>query len=143
LADKYPSDRLSLVLYRMDFNYSLYSYETSFPGSSEADIHAKWWQDVQGLIKTYETRPNLAYYIPYFRADNCSHCVSIPPLDHDTATILSMPWLGSEIEQDHLNLKDFVKTLIDDGQPLESYLEDVQASEMFTSEQSMMCLKPK
>jgi hypothetical protein len=143
LADKYPSDRLSLVLYRMDFNYSLYSYETSFPGSTEADIHAKWWQDVQGLIKTYDTRPNLAYYIPYFRADNCSHCVSIPPLDHDTSTILSMPWLGSEIEQDHLNLKDFVKTLIDDGQPLESYLEDVQASEMFTSEQSMMCLKPK
>lgn len=34
--------RLSLVAYRMDFNYSLYSYQRFFSGSTEADIYAKW-----------------------------------------------------------------------------------------------------
>jgi hypothetical protein len=141
LADAYPKDRLSVVLYRMDLNYSLYSYQSFDANASEADIHAKWWQDTQELIETYKSRRNLAYYIPYFRSDNCSHCVSIPPLGHDTATILGMPWLGSEIQSDHLELRDFVVTLIDDTAPLKSYLEDEQPGEAFTDEQSQMCLK--
>ena len=33
-------DRLSLVAYQMDLNYSLYSYQRFFPGSTEAEIHA-------------------------------------------------------------------------------------------------------
>lgn len=140
LAKKYPKDRLSLVLYRMDLNYSLYSYQRFYPNPSEADIHEWWWDDIQGLIKTYDTYPNLSYYIPYFRSDNCSHCVSIPPLGHlDVA--LTQPWLGSEIQQDHLTLQDFSTTLVDDTKPLKSYLEDVQASESFTPEESATCME--
>jgi hypothetical protein len=142
LADKYPRDRLSLTVYRMDFNYSLYSYERFFPGSNEAKIHELWWQDLGKLLDTYDSRPNLAYYVPYFRHDNCSHCVSIPPIGHDTATVLSQPWLGSEIEQAQLNLRDFTERLLDDTRPLESFREDVQPDEQFTADELAQCLRP-
>ena len=139
LSQVFPRDRLSLTLYREDLNYSLYSYQRFFPGSTEADIHAFWWQDVQELMKTYDAATNLAYYIPYFREDNCSHCVSIPPLDH-LQYLTSNPWFGSEIPADMISLKDFTQTLLDDTKPLKSYLQDVQPDEKFTSEESMQCM---
>ncbi len=141
VADLYPHDRIGLTLYRMDLNYSLYSYQRFFPGSTEDEIHAMWWQDVQALLKTYDTRSNLAYYIPYFRHDNCSHCVSIPPVDHDTSTILNDPWLGSDIAEDNLDLRDFTAQLLDPSQPLESYLESPQPEEAFTPDESAMCMQ--
>ena len=139
LSKEFPKDRLSLTLYREDLNYSLYSYQRFFPGSTESDIHGYWWTDVQSLMKTYDGLPNMAYYIPYFRSDNCSHCVSIPPLDH-LEYVTSNPWFGSEIQADKLSLKDFTTTLLDDKKPLKSYLEDVQPTEKFTSDESNMCM---
>jgi hypothetical protein len=126
----------------MDLNYSLYSYETFFPGSSEDEIHAMWWGDLQSMMRSFDTRPNLAYYVPYFRSDNCSHCVSIPPTGHDIDTVLNKPWLGSEIESAGLSLQDFVRTLLDDSKPLHSYLEDLHADERFTPEAAQKCLVP-
>ena len=140
IADKYPHDRLGLTLYRMDLDYSAYSYQRFFPGSTEADIHDMWWRDIQALTTTYDTRSNLAYFIPNFRHDNCSHCVSIPPIGHDLQTILAMPWLGSEIEADGLDLKKFAADLLDETKPLKSYLEASLAGEAFTAEESTMCL---
>jgi hypothetical protein len=82
----------------------------------------------------------MAYYVPYFRSDNCSHCVTIPPLDH-LEFVTSNPWFGSEIEADKLSLKDFTRTLLDDAKPLKSYLETVQSSEKFTSEETAACME--
>jgi hypothetical protein len=140
LSDEFPHDRLTLTLYREDLNYSLYSYQRFFPGSTEDDIHGYWWTDVQSLMKTYDGLPNMAYYIPYFREDNCSHCVSIPPLDH-LEDLTSNPWFGSEIPAAMISLKDFTKTLLDDTKPLQSYLQDVQLDEKFTSAQSNKCME--
>jgi hypothetical protein len=142
LADKYPSDRLSMTVYEMDLNYSLYSYERFFPGSDEARVHEMWSAELATLLQTFDSRPNLAYYVPYFRSDNCSHCVSIPPVDHDVSVILATPWLGTEIERDQVNLRNFVELLIDDARPLRSYHEDPQPSEQFTPEQVMKCMTP-
>ena len=142
IADKYPSDRLSMTVYEMDLNYSLYSYERFFPGIDEAMVHQMWSEELAALLDTYDTRDNLSYYVPYFRHDNCSHCVSIPPIAHDDNTILSTPWLGTEIEQDGLDLRDYVEMLMDDTRPLKSYHEDPQPDEMFTPEESMMCMTP-
>jgi hypothetical protein len=147
LSHKYPKDRLSLVLYRMDLNYSLYSYQRFFPGSSEQQIHDLWWQDIQELKKTYDGEKNLAYYIPFFRNDNCSHCVSIPPIGNapleptDLSKALTQPWAGSEIKMDMIDLKQFTVDLLDDTKPLKSYLEDVLPAEKFTSAESMQCLR--
>lgn len=145
IARKYPRDRLSLVAYRMDLNYSLYSYQRFFPGSSEAQIHAMWWQDLQELMATYDAEPNLSYYLPFFRSDNCSHCVSIPPIGNppleptDNTKVLTQPWLGSEIPADMIDLKKFSTDLIDDTKPLKSYVEGVQ-NESFTPAVSAACM---
>jgi hypothetical protein len=140
LADRYKSDRFALTAFRMDFNYSLYSYERFFPNSTPADIHNYFWMDLQALLKTLDTRANFGYYVPYFRHDNCSHCVSIPPIDHDTNTILSMPWLGSELGGK--TLKDYVVQLLDDAQPLDKLVEMERPDADFTPEELMMCLTP-
>ena len=146
IARKYPHDRLSLVAYQMDLNYSLYSYQRFFPGSTEAQIHAMWWQDMQELMTTYDAEPNLAYYLPYFRSDNCSHCVSIPPIGNppieptDMTKALTQPWLGSEIPADMVDLKQFSVDLVDDTKPLKSYVEGMQ-DKGFTPEVSAACMK--
>jgi len=142
LADRYPRDRLALAAYRMDLNYSLYLYERFFPEATPADIHAMFWADLEPLLRTYDARPNLSYYIPYFRSDNCSHCVSIPPLDHDPQTILSMPWLGSDIASEGLDMRGFVTRLLDDARPLESYVEAPRPEADLTPAQLAACLMP-
>ncbi len=142
LADKYPRDRLSMTVYEMDLNYSLYSYERFFPGIDEAKVREYWHEELDKLLKTYDTRKNLAYYVPYFRADNCSHCVSIPPLDKDQGTILATPWLGTEIQKENVTLRDFIELLLDDKRPLKNYREEAQPSEKFTPEQTAKCMKP-
>jgi hypothetical protein len=130
----------------MDLNYSLYSYQRFFPGSTEAQIHAMWWQDLQEQMQTYDAEPNLAYYFPYFRSDNCSHCVSIPPIGNapleptDTNKALMQPWLGSEIQQDMIDLKQFTTDLVDDTKPLKSYVEDVRPDAGFTPAESALCM---
>jgi hypothetical protein len=142
LADKYPSDRLSMTVYEMDLNYSLYSYERFMPGIEEPRVHELWHDELDKLLKTYDTRKNLAYYVPYFRHDNCSHCVSIPPIEHDTSVILATPWLGTEIEKESVNLRDFIELLLDDERPLKNYREEAQPDEKFTPEESQKCMKP-
>ncbi len=146
IAQKYPHDRLSLSAYRMDFNYSLYSYQRFFPGSTEAQIHAFFWQDLEGLIATYDAQPNLSYYLPFFRSDNCSHCVSIPPIGNaplvptNDTEVLDQPWLGSGIAADMIDLKQFSEDLLDDTKPLKSYLEGVQ-NEDFTPAVAAACMQ--
>jgi pectinacetylesterase len=146
IAQKYPHDRLSVVAYRMDLNYSLYSYQRFFPGSTEAQIHAFWWQDLQALMATYDTQANLAYYLPFFRSDNCSHCVSIPPLGNpplvptDEGEVLSQPWNGSGIAADMIDLEQYTQDLLDDTKPLNSYVES-QQNEDFTPAIAAQCME--
>jgi hypothetical protein len=145
VAEKYPHDRLSLVAYRMDLNYSLYSYQRFFPGSTEAQIHALWWEDLQSLMATYDDYANLSYYLPFFRSDNCSHCVSIPPIGNppivptNMTEALTQPWLGSGITEDMIDLKQFSVDLLDDTMPLKSYVEGVE-NEDFTPAVAMQCM---
>jgi hypothetical protein len=139
LADKYPRDRLAIAVYRLDYNYSLYSYERFYAEHAQEDIHRMWWQDLQLLTQQFDTRENLAYFIPYFRNDNCSHCVTIPPVDSDVITILAEPYRGSEIQEAGLDVRDFVTHLIDDAQPLESYIESEQADEQLSPERAAEC----
>jgi len=147
IAQKYPHDRLSLVAYRMDLNYSLYSYQRFFPGSTEADIHAKWWLDLQETIKVYDSVPNLSYYFPFFRSDNCSHCVSIPPIGNppleplDVQKVENTPWSGTEIPEMQIDLKQFSIDLLDDKKSLKSYVQSVKSDESFIPTVSASCME--
>lgn len=146
VAKSSPQDRITFTAFRMDFNYSLYSYQRFFPGSTEAQIHAYFWQDLQGIMKDYDQYENMAYFIPYFRSDNCSHCVSIPPIGNppdeplDPTAALNTPWKGSEIQAKNVNLLDFTRVLLDNKQALHSYVEDVQPNESFIPAVSNSCM---
>ncbi len=88
----------------------------------------------------------MSYYIPYFRSDNCSHCSTIPPIGNppveplDVTAVLGTPWKGTEIKAKNVTLLDYVRVLLDNKQPLVSYVEDVQPSESFVPAVSAMCM---
>jgi hypothetical protein len=139
IADKYPRDRLATALFRLDFDYSLYSYERFYNFPPDADIHRMWWEDIQLMLAQYATRTNLATFIPYYRYDNCSHCLTIPPLDSGPLTILAQPYLGTDIQPAGVDVRDFVRLLIDDSRKLESFLESVQPGEGLSPERAAQC----
>jgi hypothetical protein len=118
LADTFPDDRLATTFFRRDFNFSRYSYERFFPGITEDEIHEKWWEDTQQLVAQYETRDNLGYFIPYWRYANDSHCTII------------LTWEGTEIQEaGDIDVGDYMQMLLDDSQPMPSYLESEQPGE--------------
>lgn len=147
IARMLPQDRISFTAFRMDFNYSLYSYQRFFPTADEAQIHAYWWEDLQALMADYDQWANMSYYLPYFRSDNCSHCDTIPPIGNppsepfDATKAVTMPWLGTEIQASNIELPDYIRLVLDNTKPLVSYVEDVQPTEAFTTEVSLSCME--
>jgi hypothetical protein len=117
LAELYPDDRLSTVFFQRDFNYSRYSYERFYPDMTKEKILEYWAEDTDLMTALYEPHPNMAYYLPYWRGLNDSHCVSI------------ISYLDTEIEEQGVDLGDFIGTLLDDDKPLVSYRESVQPDE--------------
>jgi hypothetical protein len=109
LADLFPDDRLGITYFVRDYNYSRYSYERFFAGIDQDGIYQKFWEDTLLLIDQYETQPNLAYFLPYFRPINDSHCASI--LDFGLTDIGD--W----------KLGDFIELILDDGRPLQSRID--------------------
>ncbi len=117
VADEFPDDRLAVTFFRRDYNFSLYSYERFYDYPPKEEIMSMWWEDTQRLTALFDSRDNLSYYIPYWRALNDSHCTTLITFD------------GSEIQEAGMELTDFVGELLDDGRPLASYLESVQIDE--------------
>ncbi len=102
LAEEFPDDRLAMTYNRLDYNYSLYSYErfwtrenmdmrdpiVPFMGDGvgldqnvsldRASVYSLWWDDTALLRTQYDSKSNLGYYIPFYRTTNDSHCVTIP-----------------------------------------------------------------
>lgn len=118
LAETFPDDRLATTFFRRDYNFSRYSYERFFPGITEDEIHEKWWEDTQSLMAQYDAQDNLAYFIPYWRYLNSSHCTII------------LTWEGTEIQEaGGVDVGDFITALLDDDAPLVSYVESPQPGE--------------
>ena len=117
LADIFPEDRLTTTFFQRDYNYSRYSYERFYPANSKDDIMSYWGSDTKLLVGLYESRDNLGYYLPYWRALNDSHCVSIAS------------YIDTDIEELGINLEDYVNELFDDNAPMGRYMESVQPDE--------------
>jgi hypothetical protein len=109
LAELFPQDRLSITYFIRDYNYSRYSYERFFAGIDEEGIHQKFFEDTLLLMDQYDEHENLAYYLPYFRNINDSHCASI--IDFALTDIGA--W----------QLGDFIELVLDDSQPLQSLVD--------------------
>ncbi len=111
LADEFPNDRLATTFFRRDMNFSLYSYERFYNFPPKEEILRMWEADTQLLVSQYDTRDNLAYYIPYWRRLNDSHCTTV------------ISFAGSDIEAQGLRLGPWVEDLLDDSKPLASAIE--------------------
>ena len=117
LASHFPDDRLATTYFRRDWNYSLYSYERfhDLPPPSDpafkTEVMRMWDADTTLLTQVYDAHDNLAYYIPYWRDLNDSHCTTL------------LGFEGSEIEDAQMQLFDWVRDLVDDGANLKSALE--------------------
>ena len=120
LADIFPDDRLSITYFLRDYNYSIYSYERFYDNLTKEDIHQLWAEDTTLLTAAYDTRDNLAYFIPYWRERNDSHCGTL------------IDYVGTEIQEQGVDLEDFIDVLLDDSQPMKSYQESVQPNEDVT-----------
>lgn len=117
LADEFPDDRLTVTYFRRDYNYTLYSYERFYDYPPKEEIMDMWWADTQQLMELYDTRDNLAYYIPYWRALNSSHCSTL------------ITFRGAEIQEADATLRGYVDDLLFTDAPLESLVESVQPGE--------------
>jgi len=113
VADLYPDDRLAVTYFRRDYNYSLYSYERFYDYPDKETIHDMWWEDTELLMEQFDSRDNLAYYLPYYRILNNSHCTAL------------ITFAGSEIQEEGITLDQYVLDLVDDGTSLASYVESV------------------
>lgn len=150
LAEEFPNDRLASTMFRLDYNYSLYSYERFWTLEDSALIpftgegvgldqnvsadrngfHTLWWDDISLLREQYDDADNLGYFIPFWRQTNSSHCVSIPGFEDAGDDLVNLfltdfqalAWAGSEIESDGLTLRTYVDHLLSDD-PLQSYFE--------------------
>jgi hypothetical protein len=156
LAEEFPQDRLATTMFRLDYNFSLYSYERFWTRDNpetvdpivpyaldsglgldqdlsldRAAVHQLWWDDIELLRAQYDAIDNLAYFLPFYRTTNSSHCVTVPGFEDvplAEALLLfqndfgTLAWLGSEIGD--MNLRDFVEELLDDETPLQSYIEE-------------------
>ena len=109
VADLYPEDRLAITYFVRDYNYSRYSYERFYEGIDKEGIHEKFFDDTLLLMDQFDSRDNLAYFLPYFRPINDSHCTSI--IDFGLTDIGD--W----------QLGDFLGVLLDDEQPLQSLVD--------------------
>jgi hypothetical protein len=116
VADEFPDDRLAVTFFRRDYNFSLYSYERFYDYPPKEQIMDMWWDDTQRLTALFDTRANLSYYIPYWRALNDSHCTTLITFE------------GSEIQEADMTLNRYVSDLLGGG-ALESYVESVQPDE--------------
>jgi hypothetical protein len=77
VAIEFPSDRLAYTGYSSDYNFSRFSYERFYPGSTQAQILARWRQDQANLVAEMSGHANFSYHIPWHRPINDSHCTSI------------------------------------------------------------------
>lgn len=109
IADRWPADRIAITYFMRDYNYSRYSYENFFDNLTQEAIHQLWYEDTELLVAQYEQRDNLAYFIPYYRFLNDSHCATI------------FAFLGTEIGDE--NVEDFTNALLDPTQPLVSTID--------------------
>ena len=94
---------------------NLYAYWADTPARALAEQARQLRTKL--LVNLYKTRDNLGYYLPYWRELNDSHCVSIAS------------YLKTDIEEQGINLGDYIDELFNDDVPVGRYRESVQPDE--------------
>lgn len=114
LASRYPGDRFGFALFGADLNFSAFSYARFYPGIAGstgpalfAQLNQRWQKDIDQWLPTLGTQGNVAWYLPWYRDFNESHCLSI------------FDFSGTAIEERGLaSFGVFVDNTLDRGAPL-------------------------
>ena len=85
LAQAYPADRFSFVTFQADNDFSAFSYDKFYPAIANASnpfvqrqLRLSLWQPELATFRSSLTGvQNVAYYQPFFRNVNASHCLTI------------------------------------------------------------------
>ncbi len=147
VSELFPDDRLSISVFERDYNFPVNTYRASFPffsnpetsvdtGAGRTEIYRLASEDFEALRGQLDELDNLAYYMPYYRNTNTSHCLTVTGLEDVGSSELDFigaftedpsaaTWTGTEIETDDgtVTYKDFIEALLDDSAPLASYYE--------------------
>ena len=147
LAKSFPNDRLSISIFERDYNFTVASYEKVFPifsepetsvntGAGRTEIYRMASEDLEALRDQLDGIDNLAYYMPYYRNTNTSHCLTVTGLEDIGTSELDFltafqedrsaaTWVGTEIETTTgtTTFKDFIEQVLDDDAPLQSQYE--------------------
>jgi hypothetical protein len=141
LAQAYPRDRFATALFQGDLNYLVFSYDSIAPGAPYAELVTSWHADLTALRTEHDGRPNLAYYMPYFRTDFCSHALLTPPVRHIDLVLgqQATVWHGTDIAEDGSTLPDFIAALLDNTTALTSRFEQLHTDGAFGHDGIMEC----
>ena len=147
VSELFPNDRLSISIFERDYNFTVATYAPAFPifsepgsspdtGAGRTEIYRLASEDLETLRAQLDGLENLAYYMPYYRNTNTSHCLTVTGLEDVGNSELEFisafvddpstsTWAGTEIETEEgiVTYKDFIERLLDDSAPLESYYE--------------------
>jgi hypothetical protein len=145
LAEMFPNDRLSMSMFERDYNVTVNSYEDFFPifaqpessvdtAAGRTEIYRLASEDLAALRARLDELENFAYYMPYYRNTNDSHCLTVTGLDDVGSSPLDFlslfesdpstaTWSGTEIEKDAVTFKDQIENVLDDSAPLQSHYE--------------------
>jgi len=147
LAESFPNDRLSISIFERDYNFTVASYEKVFPffsepetsvntGAGRTEIYRMASEDLEALRDQLDGIDNLAYYMPYYRNTNTSHCLTVTGLEDIGTSELDFltafqedrsaaTWVGTEIDTTTgtMTFKDFIEQVLDDDAPLQSQYE--------------------
>ncbi|KPK11993.1 MAG: hypothetical protein AMJ62_16135 [Myxococcales bacterium SG8_38] len=147
VAESFPEDRLAISMFERDYNFTVASYEKTFPifsdpetsvdtGAGRTEIYRLASEDLEALRELIDDIDNLAYYMPYYRNTNTSHCLTVTGLEDIGSSELDFinafqedpgaaTWVGTEIETDSgtMNFRDFIDQVLDDSAPLQSQYE--------------------
>ncbi len=147
VAETFPNDRLAISMFERDYNYTVAVYSGVFPifaeeetsvntGAGRTEIYRLASEDLETLRAQLDGLDNLAYYMPYYRNTNTSHCLTVTGLEDIGASEIEFiaafeedpsaaTWTGTEIEtaEGTVTFKDFIEELIDDSAPLQSRYE--------------------
>ena len=147
VSELFPNDRLSISSFERDYNFTVTTYESAFPifsepetsvdtGAGRTEIYRLASEDLEALRARLDDLDNLAYYMPYYRNTNTSHCLTVTGLEDVGSSELEFlgafqadpsaaTWSGTEIETANgtVTYKDFIEQILDDSAPLQSYYE--------------------
>lgn len=110
IADEFPHDRIATTFFERDNDFSQYSYQRFYGTPTKDQVMSMWASDTQLLVNEYATRPNLYYYLPYWRSLNDSHCTTV------------ITFSGSDFADGSVTAAGWINDLVDD-KPLDSAAE--------------------